>query len=333
MLSTEFLAQFYGALMALAILVYAILDGYDLGVGILLPPDNKEQADTMIASIGPFWDANETWLVLAVGLALIAFPLAHSVILQALYLPVALMLLGLILRGVAFDFRAKAKTKYQDAWDISFKLGSVITAFSQGFMLGLYVMSFDSSLESYAFAILSGIGVVSAYGLIGSAWLVMKTTDSLQAKAVAWCRKFNLVALLGVVAVSIINPLINDFVADKWFGDELSTLLLPVPFACIALFIYQDRLLANYKMQQSIGSSWKPFAITTLIFLLCFFGLLYSFYPYVVPNQLTIYESLADASALTFMMYGVVLVVPAIIGYTIFSYRVFWGKTEALSYY
>ncbi|TQF67317.1 cytochrome d ubiquinol oxidase subunit II [Pseudoalteromonas luteoviolacea] len=333
MLSAEFLAQFYGALMALAVLVYAILDGYDLGVGILLPTKNKQQADTMIASIGPFWDANETWLVLAVGLALIAFPLAHSVILQALYLPVAIMLLGLILRGVAFDFRAKAKTKYRDAWDVSFKVGSIITAFSQGFMLGLYVMSFDTSAQSYTFAVLSGIGVVSAYGLIGSAWLVMKTNGDIYHQSLVWCRRFNAVSLIGVIAVSMVNPLINDFVAQKWFGTELSILLLPIPFACIALFIFQDRVLANLLSCQEKEGSWRPFAISTLIFLLCFLGLVYSFFPYVVPNELTIYESLADPSALTFMFFGVVLVVPAIIGYTVFSYRVFWGKTQELTYY
>lgn len=333
MLSNEFLALFYGALMALAILVYAVLDGYDLGVGILLPLKDKQQADTMISSIGPFWDANETWLVLAVGLALIAFPLAHSVILQALYLPVALMLLGLILRGVAFDFRAKAKTKYQDIWDLSFKLGSFLTAFSQGFMLGLYVMSFEKSVESYGFAILSGFGVVAAYALIGSAWLIMKTTGQLQQKAIKWCKKANFVAACGVIVVSIVNPLINDFVAAKWFDISESIILLPIPVLCMILFFLQNTLLSSFNNAEDIFKSWRPFAIATSIFLLCFSGLLHSFYPYVVPNQLTIYESLADPSALTFMLYGVVMVVPAIIGYTLFSYRVFWGKTQALSYY
>ncbi|MDK1288036.1 cytochrome d ubiquinol oxidase subunit II [Pseudoalteromonas umbrosa] len=333
MLNSEFLAQFYGALMALAILVYAVLDGYDLGVGILLPLKEKKQADTMIASIGPFWDANETWLVLAVGLALIAFPMAHSVILQALYLPVALMLLGLILRGVAFDFRAKAKTKYQDAWDISFKIGSIITAFAQGFMLGLYVMSFEQSMQSYAFAMLSGFGVIAAYALIGSAWLIMKTNSELQQKAILWCAKSNMIAALGVISISIVNPLINDFVASKWFNINESLLLLPIPILCLGLFVLLHCVLTRYPSFDNIKKSWAPFAIATCIFLLCFLGLLNSFYPYVVPNQLTIYESLADPSALTFMLYGVVLVVPAIIGYTLFSYRVFWGKTQALSYY
>ncbi|KNC68657.1 cytochrome d ubiquinol oxidase subunit II [Pseudoalteromonas ardens] len=332
MYSADYLALFYSALMALAIIVYAVLDGYDLGVGILLPGQNKPAADTMIASIGPFWDANETWLVLAVGLALIAFPTAHSIILQALYLPIAFMLLGLILRGVAFDFRAKAKTRYRETWDRSFKLGSLITAFSQGYMLGLYVMSFEHSLASHLFAALSGVGVIAAYTLIGAAWLIMKCEGEIQDSAIRWCRVSNLIALLGVLAVSVVNPLINTYVQTRWFGTEISLLLLPLPLICMVLFVLQDRVLVKLKHTPNQGC-WLPFAITVVIFLLCFFGLLYSFFPYVVPGELTIYEALADPSALTFMLYGVVLVVPAIIGYTLFSYRVFWGKTQDLSYY
>ncbi|ALU45615.1 cytochrome d ubiquinol oxidase subunit II [Pseudoalteromonas rubra] len=332
MYSADYLALFYSALMALAIIVYAVLDGYDLGVGILLPGKNKPAADTMIASIGPFWDANETWLVLAVGLALIAFPTAHSIILQALYLPIAFMLLGLILRGVAFDFRAKAKTRYRETWDRCFKLGSLITAFSQGYMLGLYVMSFEHSLASHLFAALSGVGVIAAYTLIGAAWLIMKCEGEIQNSAIRWCRVSNLIALLGVLAVSVVNPLINTYVQTRWFGTEISLLLLPLPLICMVLFVLQDRVLVKLKHTPNQGC-WLPFAITVVIFLLCFFGLLYSFFPYVVPGELTIYKALADPSALTFMLYGVVLVVPAIIGYTLFSYRVFWGKTQDLSYY
>ncbi|MCO7187645.1 MULTISPECIES: cytochrome d ubiquinol oxidase subunit II [unclassified Pseudoalteromonas] len=332
MFSAEYLALLYSALMALAIIVYAVLDGYDLGVGILLPGNNKPAADTMIASIGPFWDANETWLVLAVGLALIAFPTAHSIILQALYLPIAFMLLGLILRGVAFDFRAKAKTRYRQTWDRCFKLGSLVTAFTQGYMLGLYVMSFEHSLASHLFATLSGVGVIAAYTLIGAGWLIMKCEGEIQSAAIRWCRLSNLIALLGVLAVSVVNPLINAYVQTRWFGTGISLLLLPLPLICMVLFVIQDRVLVKLNDNPSHGC-WLPFAITVMIFLLCFFGLVYSFFPYVVPGTLTIFEALADPSALTFMLYGVVLVVPAIIGYTLFSYRVFWGKTQDLSYY
>lgn len=277
MFSAEYLALLYSALMALAIIVYAVLDGYDLGVGILLPGNNKSAADTMIASIGPFWDANETWLVLAVGLALIAFPTAHSIILQALYLPIAFMLLGLILRGVAFDFRAKAKTRYRRTWDRCFKLGSLITAFSQGYMLGLYVMSFEHSIASHLFAALSGVGVIAAYTLIGAGWLIMKCEGEIQSSAIRWCRLSNLIALLGVLAVSMVNPLINAYVQARWFGNELSLLLLPLPLFCMVLFILQDRVLVKLERNPNHGC-WLPFAITVIIFLLCFFGLVYSFF-------------------------------------------------------
>ena len=176
-------------LMALAVFMYAILDGYDLGVGILLPADNLNHRNQMIASIGPFWYANETWLVLAVGILLIAFPQAHSLVLRELYLPTLALLVGLILRGVAFDFRAKAVTGYQGLWDKTFKLGSIIASASQGFMLGLYVMGFDYHLLSIIFACLSALCVTAAYAYIGGAWLVLKTEGELQKNAAQKARK------------------------------------------------------------------------------------------------------------------------------------------------
>ncbi|MCF6434420.1 MULTISPECIES: cytochrome d ubiquinol oxidase subunit II [Pseudoalteromonas] len=332
MLDAQMLSFVYASLMALAILLYAVLDGYDLGVGILLPTDNEHHADSMIASIGPFWDANETWLVLAVGLALIAFPAAHSMILQALYLPITVMLIGLIIRGVAFDFRAKAKIKRKSMWNKLFKIGSIISAFTQGYMLGLYVMSFEQSVLAFIFACLSGIGVVAAYALIGAAWLVLKTQDELQLKAIAWCQLATRMAFFGVMAVSAINPIINHSVYVRWFESEILLLLLPMPIVCLVMFVLLDRVLWKLKHQPSVGS-WLPFLISCVIFILCFFGLLYSFYPYVVPGKLTIFEALAAPESLRFLFYGVVVVVPTILAYTAFSYRVFWGKVQPLSYY
>lgn len=332
MLNPEMLSYVYGGLMALAILVYAILDGYDLGVGILLPTNNDTDSDTMIASIGPFWDANETWLVLAVGLALIAFPMAHSIILQALYLPITVMLIGLILRGVAFDFRAKAKIKRKKLWDTMFKLGSILAAFMQGFMLGLYVMSFETSTLSLLFALLSGAGVVGAYTLIGAAWLVLKTEGELQSKAIHWCQFAGRVTFIGVIAVSIVNPIINSSVYKVWFESQTLAVILMLPVLCLALFIVQDLILETLKLNNK-KRVWLPFALSAVIFILCFFGLTYSFYPYVVPGKLTIFDAVAAPESLNFLLYGVVVVVPTIIMYTIFSYRVFWGKVQPLSYY
>ncbi|MEI5638044.1 MULTISPECIES: cytochrome d ubiquinol oxidase subunit II [unclassified Pseudoalteromonas] len=332
MFNAEYLSLIYAGLMALAVLVYAILDGYDLGVGMLIPLDDRDTADTMIASIGPFWDANETWLVLAVGLAFIAFPEAHSMILQALYLPVVFLLFGLIMRGVAFDFRAKARVKRQRRWDKVFKFGSLLTGFAQGYMLGLYVLGFENTLVAHAFALFSGIGVVCAYGLIGSAWLIMKCEGQLQQSAIGWCRRFAWVALLGVLLVSVINPMINEQIYGRWFDLPLALVVLPAPIICVVLFVILELVLQKLPKAPQTGA-WLPFMISAFIFLLCFFGLVYSFYPYVVPGKLTIFEAVADPSALTFLLYGVVVVVPTLIAYTVFSYRVFWGKVEPLSYY
>ena len=214
MFSPEVLPIIFFGLMGLSVLVYAILDGYDLGVGMLLPMDNEAQRDKMIASIGPFWDANETWLVLAVGLLLIAFPSAHNVILKALYLPAAIMLIGLILRGVAFDFRAKVAMENKRKWDVLFKLGSLITAVTQGFMLGMYVMGFEYTTSAVLFSLLSGVGVAAAYSFIGACWLVMKTEDKLQLRAAHWARVTGWLCFAGVLAVCIVNPLINQGVYD-----------------------------------------------------------------------------------------------------------------------
>ncbi|QUI61070.1 cytochrome BD ubiquinol oxidase subunit II [Pseudoalteromonas sp. A22] len=332
MFNPEYLSLIYAGLMALAVLVYAILDGYDLGVGMMIPLDDKETADTMIASIGPFWDANETWLVLAVGLAFIAFPQAHSMILQALYIPVVFLLFGLIMRGVAFDFRAKARVKRQRRWDKVFKFGSLLTSFAQGYMLGLYVIGFENTPLAHAFAIFSGIGVVCAYGLIGSAWLIMKCEGKLQQDAISWCKKFARVAFVGVLLVSIINPAINEWIYERWFDLPMALVVLPAPIICLSLFVILELVLQKLPKSPDNGA-WLPFLISAFIFVLCFFGLVYSFYPFVVPGKLTIFEAVADASALTFLLYGVVIVVPTLIAYTLFSYRVFWGKVQPLSYY
>ena len=181
--SADALGNIYIGLLGLAVLLYAILDGYDLGVGVLLPPRNEKFRDDMIASIGPYWDANETWLVLAVGLLLFAFPEAHSEVLQSLYLPATFMLLGLILRGVSFDFRAKVVQVNKRKWDLAFKYGSLLTTLAQGYMLGIYVTGLRSDLWAQMFALLAALGVTAAYAFIGSCWLILKAENQLQEKA------------------------------------------------------------------------------------------------------------------------------------------------------
>ncbi len=332
MFEAHTLAVIFVSLMGLSILLYAILDGYDLGVGILLPLKNDEHCNTMVASIGPFWDANETWLVMAVGLLLIAFPSAHSLILKELYLPTLALLLSLIVRGVAFDFRTKAAFAHKPTWNKAFKVGSFIAAFSQGYMLGMYIMGFEQTLSAYLFSILSGFGVVAAYIFIGAAWLVMKTEGDLQKQAVRWARKACWVCFAGVFTVSIVNPLINVSVYEKWFSLPFALLLLPLPVICFILFVLVDQILKRLPLSDDFGC-WLPFVTAILIFILCFFGIAFSFFPDIVPGKLTIWQASAAPESLSFLLWGAIIVIPVILSYTAYSYRVFWGKVRELRYY
>lgn len=336
--SAYWLPVIFSGLMVLAFFIYAILDGYDLGVGILLPMQHEPQRDIMIASIGPFWDANETWLVLGVGIMLIAFPAAHSLVLFHLYLPVTIMLAGLILRGVAFDFRAKAPQDHKTLWDRLFKLGSVLATLAQGYMLGIYVMGFEASLWAYLFACLSAICVTAGYSFIGGAWLVMKTEGELQQRALVWTRRCGYLTALGIGLVSVVNPLISPAIFAKWFSGANWLFLLIIPILCgglfLAVMIFLSRFGRNEENRQRLEPlSWAPFVAVAGIFLLCFVGLSISFFPYIVPNQLTIWQAASAAESLQFILYGVILVLPTIVLYTLFAYRIFWGKATQLKYY
>jgi len=327
----ESLPYVFLLLMAVSVLMYAVLDGFDLGVGILLPKEKQQYRNKMIASIGPFWDANETWLVLAVGILLIAFPLAHSMVLKALYLPTLFLLVGLIMRGVAFDFRAKAVTKYKELWDKLFKAGSVLAAFSQGFMLGMYVMGFEYNLASVGFALLSGLCVTSAYAYIGGAWLVMKCEGELQVFAAKRARVSGYITAIGVVAICIANPIINPQVAERWFTLPEALLLIPVPLMSFVLMLVADLYLKNVPVDKD-KASWLPFVSIAVLFLLCLIGLAYSFYPYVVPNKLLVTDAVSSTASLKFIFYGVAIVLPVILAYTALAYWLFRGKTKDLEY-
>ena len=199
----------YMATMGLALLIYVILDGYDLGVGMLLPWAEEDEKDTMIASIGPFWDANETWIVLGVGILLIAFPMAHGIVLTHLYIPVTLMLIGLTLRGVAFDLRVKAGDHRKGLWNRAFFAGSSLASLSQGWMLGAYVTGLQSNLTSYLFAGLIALTLPALYFVLGAAWLLMKTEADLQQKAIKWARVAILPMGVGLLLISIATPLVS----------------------------------------------------------------------------------------------------------------------------
>ncbi len=326
----------FAFVMALSILAYVILDGYDLGVGILLSKaDLLADKDSMIASIGPFWDANETWLVLGVGVLLIAFPAAHGVILGALYLPVALMLIGLTLRGVAFDFRAKSQPQYRVLWDRVLCAGSFLASWSQGFMLGNLITGFSQSAASIAFSALIGVCLIFAYTLLGAGWLIMKSVGELQLKAVAWARASLFWVALGVLAISLATPWVSTQIFDKWFSFPNVLMLLPIPAMTLAMFGVIVRSLNRLPIRLAQANSYGiavPFTATVGVFLLSFYGLAYSLFPWLVIDRLTIWTAASSPEALMVILYGIVIVLPVIVGYTVYSYRVFWGKSSALQY-
>ncbi|TNC70897.1 cytochrome d ubiquinol oxidase subunit II [Rubellimicrobium roseum] len=330
--SATWLPVAFAALMGTAILLYVILDGYDLGVGMLLGGTRSEaERDTMIASIGPFWDANETWLVLAVGLLLVAFPMAHGVILSHLYLPVALMLVGLILRGVAFKFRTKMAPARKAHWDRAFLAGSTLAALSQGWMLGQYILGFDRSVAALAFSGLTALGLASAYAFIGAAWLVMRTSGDLQSRAAAWARETLTLAALGLVAVSVVTPLVSERIFDKWFSFPNLILLAPVPVVTGLLLWGLWVALARYP-REGDRWNWLPFAGAVAVFALAFHGLAFSFFPYVVPGQLTVWEAAAAPESLLIIFVGALFALPVIAAVTAFTYWVFRGKAGDLAY-
>ncbi len=321
----------FAGLMALSMLIYVVLDGYDLGVGILLNGANDREKDLMIASIGPFWDANETWLVLGVGLLLIAFPMAHGVILTSLYLPVAAMLVGLILRGVAFDFRVKARDPHKPVWNQAFFAGSLLASFAQGFMLGHYITGFETTLAAYGFAVLIGICLLAGYGLLGATWLIMKSEGALQRNAVGWARYALWLTALGIAAVSVATPLVSARVFDKWFSFPQFVLLSQIPAVSAALVLTSHFRLKKLA-HNGIDGAWIPFAMAVALFILAFAGLGYSLFPYLVLDEITIWDAAAATESLRFVLWGVAITLPAILGYTFFAYRIFWGKTRELSY-
>ncbi|MFK7964364.1 MAG: cytochrome d ubiquinol oxidase subunit II [Burkholderiaceae bacterium] len=319
------------ALMGLSALIYVVLDGFDLGVGLLSPAAGREDRSLMIASIGPFWDANETWLVLAVGLLLVAFPVAHGVILTSLYLPATIMLIALILRGVAFEFRAKGPARHQAAWDRVFFAGSLLAALSQGYMLGLYVLGLQTGLAAILFACLVALCMAAAYGMIGATWLIAKTTGALQLQAIGWSRKLLVGTALGMLAISIATPLVNERVFEAWFTLPYMLLLAPIPVMTVGVFAGLYWLL-DHLHDTNDKFRWLPFIASTTLFVLAFVGLAYSFFPYVVPDQITIWEAAAARDSLMIILVGTIVTLPVIIGYTIFAYRVFGGKAQVLTY-
>jgi cytochrome d ubiquinol oxidase subunit II len=321
--------------MGLAMLAYVVLDGYDLGVGVLMRRASDDDKDRMIASIGPFWDANETWLVLGVGILLTVFPMAHGAILGALYLPVAMMLIGQTLRGVAFDFRVKARADHKPLWNRAFYAGSVLASWSQGYMLGALVTGFSSTGWSMAFNAVIGLALVAAYCLMGAGWLIIKSEGELQLQAVRWAKGSLLLTMAGVAAISLATPLVSPAIFDKWFSFPEIVLLMPIPVATAVLFWVIYRSLQRLPTRLAQGNeygAWVPFGATVGVFMLAFYGLAYSLFPWLVIDEITIWQAAIAPESMGIILAGAAVVLPMIIGYTVFAYRVFWGKSTALKY-
>ncbi|MBW4707169.1 cytochrome d ubiquinol oxidase subunit II [Roseobacter sp. YSTF-M11] len=321
----------FAALMGLSILIYVILDGFDLGVGLLMPLADAREKDRLVASIGPFWDANETWLVLAIGLLLVAFPTAHGVILTSLYMPVFIMLIGLILRGVSFEFRAKAPLAQKSKWNAAFFAGSLMASMSQGFMLGMYIMGLTWTWSHIAFALLTAVFLTVGYSFIGAAWLIGKTDGVLQARAVGWAKGGIWGLILGIVAISLATPFVSERIFAKWFSFPQFFYLSPLPVLSGILVGYiwwQIRRLP----QEHDRRAWGPFSAAMALFALAFGGMAYSFYPYVVPEKITIYEAASAPESLFIILIGTLFVLPAILGYSCLAYYIFRGKATDLRY-
>jgi cytochrome bd ubiquinol oxidase subunit II len=324
----SYLPVIWAAIIGLAVAMYVILDGFDLGIGILFPfAASERDRDQMMNSVAPFWDGNETWLVLGGAGMMVAFPLAYSIILPALYLPVIVMLLALVFRGVAFEFRWIGVTS-KPHWTFAFAAGSALAAFCQGVILGGLIQGIKVSNGAFAggvfdwatpFAILCGLGLVAGYGFLGATWLVMKTEGSVARRARTQA-KLLLLAVLGFMAiVSLWTPLAFERIAERWFSLPNFLFLWWVP-AAAALVAF-----AAWRWLDSEHDA-LPFLAAIALFLLGYLGLVISNFPYLVPPSLTIWQTAAAPSTQIFMLMGTLMMLPIIIGYMIFVYWTFGGK-------
>jgi cytochrome bd ubiquinol oxidase subunit II len=329
-LTRDILVLIFAALMGIAIMAYVILDGYDLGVGVLLPQANGHDRDQMIHTIAPFWDANETWLVLGAGILLVAFPIAHGIILNATYLAVLVMLIGLILRGVSFELREKASAHRIEFWNQMFAIGSATAGLAQGFMLGHFVVAFRDDAVSLLFAALVAPCVLSAYTLMGASWLILKTEGELQHRAARWGYQALWLTALGILLVSLATPAVSPRIFARWFSVERILIMSPIPIVVMGSVIWLSRWFKQFDADARDHRSWIPFVLTVGLFLLSGLGLAYSTFPYVVIDQLTIWDAAASTATLKMVLLGVVFVLPPIIAYSAFSYRIFRGKSTHL---
>jgi cytochrome d ubiquinol oxidase subunit II len=322
-------------IIAFAVFVYVVMDGFDLGLGMLFPLfPKKADRDVMMNTVAPVWDGNETWLVLGGGGLMAAFPLAYAVLMPALYTPMIAMLIGLIFRGVAFEFRWRT-TRQRNLWDVAFAAGSLLAAMAQGVALGAILQGIHVEGRHYGggwwdwltpFSILTGLSVVVGYALLGATWLVMKTEGELRDEAyrLSWWLLFAMIAAMG--AVSLATPFLHMEYANRWFKWPNIVLTAPVPIAVAGVTLLLLRSLANKQ-------DYRPFFLTLTLFGLSYAGLGISMWPYIVPRSITIWQAASPENSQIFMLFGVAILIPMILGYTAWAYYVFRGKVKPESGY
>ncbi|RJG41517.1 cytochrome d ubiquinol oxidase subunit II [Mesorhizobium sp. DCY119] len=325
----------WAAVIGFAVMAYVVMDGFDLGIGILFPSfavgDERDQA---MNSIAPVWDGNETWLVLGGGGLFAAFPLAYAIILPATYPLMIAMLLGLIFRGVAFEFRWR-DPRHRPVWDVAFSLGSFVAAFSQGVILGAILQGIHVENDAYAggwldwlspFSLLTGVAVVIGYALLGATWLIWKTEDSSQSHARRVAFWLGVATLLALAAVSAATPFLSYDYWRRWFAMPGVLLTAQVPLLvliCAATLFWSLR----HKSER------LPFLMALTLFLLGFIGLGISIYPYIVPRAVTIWDAAAPPESQIFMLFGALVIIPIILVYTGWAYWVFRGKAGVHGYH
>jgi cytochrome d ubiquinol oxidase subunit II len=324
------LAFIWAGIIAFAVLTYVVLDGFDLGVGILFPfAHTKKDRDTMMNSVAPIWDGNETWLVLGGGGLFAVFPLAYAVVMSALYMPIILMLLALVFRGVAFEYRWRTE-RWKKVWDIAFFGGSTVAALCQGIALGALVQGIAVTDRHYSggwwdwltpFSMLTGIAVVIGYALLGATWIMMKTDGAVHHRMRDLAKPLAIATLVFIALVSVWTPFQNPIYFERWFTMPGMLITLPVP-----LFM----AFAVYKLFHGIanGRDVAPFLASMALFVISFIGIGISFYPMMVPPSLTIWDVAAPDSSLKFALVGTLFLVPLILGYTAYAYWVFRGKLD-----
>ncbi len=324
------LAFTFASLIGFILIMYVLLDGFDLGIGILFPlSESEHERDQMMNAIAPVWDGNETWLVFGGAMLYGAFPSVYGTLLPILYMPIMLMLIALIFRGVSFEFRFKAH-RSKPLWNWIFSISSVAAAFFQGVILGCYVQGFpheqgrilsEEILWLTPFSLLTGIALICGYALLGATWMIIKSNKRIQQKMVHAAKGLLVLVSLFLLVISIWMPLHDKLIFERWYSFPNLIFWAPLPILTIIMLIMAWNSLAK-------GHEWRPFIYSIFVFLCSFAGIAISVYPYLIPYHLTIWEAAAPDKTLSFILVGVIVMLPVLIGYTLYAYYIFRGKSH-----